>query len=160
MKDVVNKVDEVGPERSDSISLFQLLERGHTWFQEGLLAACRARGQQSLGRADLRLLANLNCGTTYSSELARRLGVSRQAIGKLVKNLVEEGLVKLETDPEQRNLKRIVITPEGEKWINEAVGELNRMERTLAERLGEERLAVLREVLEADWGRSRHEEIE
>jgi len=152
MKDVVNKVDESEPEEDDSISLLQLLERGHTWFQEGLLAACRARGWRSLGRADLRLLANLNCGTTYSSELARRLGVSRQAVGKLVKNLVKEGLVKLETDPDQRNMKRIVITSEGGKWIDEAVGELDRMERSLAERLGEEKLAVLREALEADWG--------
>src|SRR6056297_3655123 len=116
-------IDELENESADSLSLLQLLARGHAWFQEGLLAACRARGQETLGRAELRVLANLNCGPTYSSELARRLGVSRQAVGKLVKNLETEGLVVLETDPEQRNMKRIVITPEGEKWINEAVGE-------------------------------------
>jgi len=150
MNEVVNKVDERNEPESDSTSLLQLLERAHTWFQEGLLRACRNSGQRSLGRADLRLLANLNCGTTYSSELARRLGVSRQAVGKLVKNLEDEGLVVLETDPEQRNMKRIVITPEGEKWINEAVGELDRLERALSDRLGEERVASLREVLEAD----------
>jgi len=158
MKDVVNKVDEMSGRGSDSISLLQLLERAHTWFEERLLMACRNSGQHSLGRADLRLLANLNCGTTYSSELARRLGVSRQAVGKLVKNLVKEELVRLETDPERRNMKRIVITPEGERWINEAVGELGRLECVLGERLGKERVAVLREVLEAGWGERREEE--
>lgn len=154
MKEVVNKVDKMAKGPLASLTLLQLLDRAYAWFEEGLLRECRGPEPSSLGRADLRLLANLNCGTTYSSELARRLGVSRQAVGKLVKNLEKEGLVVLETDPEQRNLKRIVITPEGERWIRAAVGELQRMEQVLAMRLGEKSMAVLRQVLEADWGES------
>lgn len=152
MKPNVNQVDKKSPPTSAPLSLLQLLERGYAWFEDGLIRAAERRGDHRLGKADLRLLANLNCGTTYSSELARRLGVSRQAVGKLLKNLVAEGLVCLETDPGQRNTKQIVITPEGEKWIAEAVGELQWLERTLTERLDQKKISILREILEADWG--------
>jgi len=106
----------------------------------------------NLGYADLKLLANLDCGTTYASELAKRMGVSRQAVNKLIKSLVETGLVRLEAVPGKRNTKWIVITDSGRETILDLVTELNRMEALLEKRLGEELVGELRAALEADWG--------
>ena len=152
MSDDVNQDDNNYPAGAREALLFQLLDRRYAWFEDALLRICERSGRTSLGKADLRLLTHLDCGTTHSSELARRLGVSRQAVGKLMKNLVAEGLVQLEIDPERRNMKRIVMTDEGTRWIREAVGELQKIEKALVRRIGGKRVAALRQALEADWG--------
>ncbi|WOO41800.1 MarR family winged helix-turn-helix transcriptional regulator [Rubellicoccus peritrichatus] len=144
----VNQVDE----KNNRITMLQLLAQANAWFQTSLLNKFKASGWDTLGNADLNLLANLNCGSTYSSELARRMGVSRQAINKLLKNLVEASLVTLETDPQKGNTKVIVITETGRELIMQAISELDQMEALLQQRIGKTKATALRKALEADWG--------
>jgi len=149
MKDSnVNKIDNNAPK----LTLFQMLVAAQSWFEKALMPFLEKEGESRLGYADLKLLAHLNCGTTYASELARRMGVSRQAVNKLTKNLVQSGLVRLEAVPGRRNAKWIVITDSGGKIIRDIVTELNRMEALLETRIGENEVAALRNALEADWG--------
>ncbi len=144
----VNQVDDLPPR----LTLFQLVDRAHTWFGHALRRSLEQRGGPALTLADLHLLANLDCGTTYASELARRLGVSRQAVNKLVHNLTSAGLLRLETVARQRNRKAIVITEEGTEWIRWLLTELDQMEAGLSQRLGATTAKQLRKALEADWG--------
>jgi len=139
-------------EGNQNLTLFQLINAAQSWFETGLMPYLHKHGGESLGYADLKLLANLDCGTTYASELSRRMGVSRQAVNKLIKNLVEARLVRLEAVPGKRNTKWIVITESGRKTIMDIVAELNRMESLLKGRVGAARIAELRAALEADWG--------
>lgn len=138
-------------DKSSSLTLFQLLGKAHAWFEKGLLEAFQKKDMPAMGKADLNLLANLNCGSTYSSELAKRLGVTRQAVTKLLHNLIDQDLVRLETVPQRRNTKEIVITPKGRDLIMAAVDELNRLETELAERIGLDNAKALRTALECDW---------
>jgi len=130
----------------------QLLHRANAWFQTGLLNHLHQGVLAGVNLADLNLLAHLNCGTTYCSELARRLGVSRQAINRLLANLVKQRLVTLKTDADRRNQKVIVITAEGEEAIRTALEELERMEKELARRIGSSKAKALRDALTCDWG--------
>ncbi|NRA28521.1 MAG: winged helix-turn-helix transcriptional regulator [Opitutales bacterium] len=98
------------------------------------------------------MLANLNCGRTYPSEVARRIGVTRQAVYKMLKNLEKKEIVSLELDTERRNSKTIVITPKGEELIRAAVGILKEIEGELQARLPPGSVEQLRAVLEQDWG--------
>lgn len=148
MKHNVKKVDE----GKAGLTLFQLLERGRAWFEPVLLKAFEGGPGANLNRADIHLLANLNCGPTYASELARRLGVTRQATTKLLKNLIAANLVRLEPDPARRNTKRIVITEAGKTAINHAIGELEQAERLLAQRIGRDHAKALGAALRMDWG--------
>lgn len=145
----VNQVDE----SATRMTLLQLLAGGYGWFEAGLLAALRdVEGTEGLRAADLKLLANLDCDTTYASELARRLGISRQAVTKLLRNLVDHGFVRLEPAPGKRHAKQIVITASGRVLIGHAVTALARLEEELAVRVGSDDVATLRRVLAADWG--------
>jgi len=151
MSENVNQIDKEGDR--NRMTLYQLLDRAHQWFEAGLLESFEKKGVHSLGRAELKLIANLDCGTTYSSELARRLGVSRQAVAKLVGNLVQEGIVTLQADPDQRNTKQIVMTEKGKELIRHAVEGLDAKEKSLAEEIGIKSATNLRNALEAaKWG--------
>lgn len=147
-RNVVNKIDK----NKAKLTLFQMLVTAQIWFEKVLTPFLQDEAGDHLGYADLKLLANLNCGTTYASELARRMGVSRQAVNKLTNNLVKAGLVTLETVPGKRNTKWIVITDCGGEIIQNIVAELNRLEAQLEARIGVNKVEALRNVLEADWG--------
>lgn len=79
------------------------------------------------------------------------MGVSRQSVNKSLKNLVSERMVTLETHPNQRNTKLIVMTPEGREWVKKAVAVSSRLEREVAEKIGSGNATALRRALEAAW---------
>ena len=134
------------------LTLAQLVGRADLWLKKKLLAALEAGDHQGLSHSDILMLANLNCGRTYPSEVARRIGVSRQAVYKMLKNLEEKETISLELDTERRNSKVIVITPKGEKLIGEAVGILKDIEDELRILLPAGSVDQLRTILEQDWG--------
>jgi len=148
MKKLVNHIDNNNP---SSENLFQLMERAQSGLETALLEALNEGSNIPLGRGDLKLLANLDCRTTYASELARRLNVSRQAVNRLLKNLIETGLVRLETDYARRNTKMIVITDDGAEVIRIALDLLADFENRLKAEIGTNNLIALKKSLQPDW---------
>ena len=87
------------------------------------------------------------------SELAARLGVSKQALNYLLGELERLGYLERRADPRDLRSKRITLTDRGERaieTIREAVSEL---ERNWEQQLGTERFArfyqLLRELAES-----------
>jgi DNA-binding MarR family transcriptional regulator len=143
----VNKTYNIEAE----IPLIQLLDRAQRWFERRIVQALEAKGVEGIQPADLKLLANLDCGTTYASEVARRMGVSRQSVNKLLKNLLREKLVTLENHPTQGNTKVIIMTDLGKEWIRDAVAVSRNLESELMAQIGTEHVSALRAALEAAW---------
>lgn len=82
------------------------------------------------------------------SDLARRLRISKQALNHLLGQLEQRGYISRDPDPDDRRSKRISLTARGTKAgivIREAVAE---MEDAWARRLGPERFAQLRTLLQ------------
>ena len=83
------------------------------------------------------------------SELARRLGVTRQAVGELVGDLVALGVLELVPDPDDRRAKRVRFSAAGEDGLFTGLSILEDLERELARDLGDARAADLRASLAA-----------
>jgi DNA-binding MarR family transcriptional regulator len=73
--------------------LGQLLLRAFRWFDESLIAALHAAGWPELTRAHSLVFAQLDTEGTRTAELARRAGISRQAIHQTIQELQRLGLV-------------------------------------------------------------------
>jgi len=138
-------------ENTEGLTLAQLIGRADLWFKKKLLVALEESDHEGLNSSDIFMLANLNCGRTYPSEIARRIGVSRQAVYKMLKNLELKKIITLEIDSERRNSKVIQITPKGEGLIHDAVGILYSIEDELRSVLPPESIEKLRNILELDW---------
>ena len=81
------------------------------------------------------------------SELAARLGMSKQALNYLLGELERLGYLERRPDPDDLRSKRIALTPRGVSAIDvirDAVGEV---EVAWAQQLGPERFAELRGLL-------------
>ncbi len=81
------------------------------------------------------------------SDLARALGITRQAVGQLVDDLEEMGAVARVPDPGDGRAKRVIFTPEGKESMLQGLAHLKSLEPELARVLGVRRLGSLRECL-------------
>jgi DNA-binding MarR family transcriptional regulator len=81
------------------------------------------------------------------SELAARLGISKQALNYLLGQLERSGYVQRTPHPEDQRSKRIVLTERGTTAIQVIRAAVGEVEQAWAERLGAERFAELRSLL-------------
>ncbi|MBT2470346.1 winged helix-turn-helix transcriptional regulator [Streptomyces sp. ISL-66] len=133
-------------------NLPQLLEEARRWFEEGLLAALEAAGAVPVSATQARLFAVLDDEGTTVSELARRMGVTRQTAHQAVHGLVATGLLEQVPDPASARQRLIRRTRDGERAHRRARAILDRLEGQLAERIGQETVEALRAALQTPWG--------
>jgi DNA-binding MarR family transcriptional regulator len=58
-------------------------------------------------------------GPRTPAELAEAAGVTRATMTGLIDTLERDGLVKREPDPDDRRMMSVLLTPKGEKFLNE-----------------------------------------
>ncbi len=126
--------------------------RAFYWFDEGLQSALRARGWPSVSRSQSITLANIALGVRRPAEIARNLGVTRQAVSKMLKEMEEQDLIVIVPDPTDGRASSINFSQKSAQLRADALDILARMEATLGERIGEESLKSLRETIGKDWG--------
>ena len=122
------------------------------WLLESRLKKKRlASSYQSLTDAEARVLAVLRGEELTISEIARRLEVSRQAVHKIISNLVDRKLLKLQKAEENFRDKRIVFTAAGEEMKNEAAKILLELEKEVERAIGARNLQLLKDLLGKPW---------
>ena len=87
------------------------------------------------------------------TDLAERSGLTKQAVGEVVADLEGLGYVARAPDPEDGRAKLIKLTDRGADALETGRAIFREMERDWAERFGAERVAAMRELLEALPGR-------
>lgn len=129
-----------------------LLLNAHQWVNIGVLNMMAGRGHTKLTPAHIAFLANLDCGETHASAVARRMGVSRQAIYRTIRELQTLRILTLVDNPEKGNQKLIRMTPHGTKVVADACVCLSAVENALRERIGSKDFDRLSGILRKDWG--------
>lgn len=132
--------------------LMRGLLRAYYWMDESLQNGLIQAGFQPRTRTQTMILINIANGITRAAELARVLGVSRQAIQQQINELERDQLVTQIPDPEDRRANRIVFSERGSELINAALAALRQAEQALAMRLGYDTVRHLRNALTSDWG--------
>ena len=128
------------------------LLQGFYWFDEGLQNYLNSRGWPAVTRPQSMVMANVVSGCVRPSEIARRLGISRQAIHNTLKSMIELDMIALVDDPESRRAKIVSLTTNGERMRKDAQVAIQLMREALTERLGSQKLAQMAEMLGRDWG--------
>lgn len=81
------------------------------------------------------------------AHIARNMGLTRQAVQRVVDLLAERGLVALEPNPHHQRAKLVVLTDAGRRALSSAEAAVAPLDRAILERIGAERLAVAISVL-------------
>src|SRR3954449_2726834 len=131
-------------------SLSSMLVNAQRW----IAAAERANSGRSTGlaRSHALVFTHLDNDGTRPAEIARRAGISRQAVGQTVAQMKQLGLVKLAPDPSNRRARLVQPTAKGRKALERWGSGPSAAEKVPPRRIGAARVKSLREALEQDWG--------
>lgn len=107
----------------------------------------RQQGAPSLRRSHMSLLPHIALEGTRITDLAERLGVSKQAASQLVDDLEGFGVVERIADPDDARARRVVFTKRGRAGFFEGLAVLKTIEEELASAIGAQPMAQLRGAL-------------
>lgn len=132
-------------------NLKQLLLARSDWFAAEIMRGIKASRYPDITAAQSRLLAIMGGKPMSMPELARRLAISRQAVHKTVGELVRQGVLELHSDPARANAILVVYTDKGRAVNRAGVAIIERAEQRIAQRIGADGLAQLKELLAQPW---------
>ena len=86
------------------------------------------------------------------SYVSKQVEISRQATHKLIKSLESKGLVVVENVENNKKDKCIKLTVLGEECYVKNESLKATIEKKIADKIGNEQLILLKDILKADWG--------
>jgi len=97
--------------------------------------------------AEIKLFNTLKGQEKSISELARILGISRQAVHKTIHKLKDKGYLELKTSKDNKKDKKVIITDSGQAIRKEGAEYLIEIEKRVSWNIGERNLIYLKEIL-------------
>ena len=136
-------------EAAKAASTAQLLFRCARLLDAYAIGRLRAVSGQPIRPAHTKLFPHIDLAGTRPTELARRLGISKQAVGPLVADLEAMGVVERVPDPSDRRarLVRFAAGPDGDHVLLHGLRHLAAVEAELAAALGTGRWSTLHGLL-------------
>lgn len=138
---------------TDRYFLMSGLLQAFYWLDESLQNHFRAAGHPQVSRTQSMIMSNLADGITRPAELARRIGISRQAVQQLLLDLQKRGLVDLVQDPDDARAKIVRYNTGALEIGHIAIAALDRIDTELEKRIGRKAVQSLHKILvDTDWG--------
>ncbi len=131
-------------------SVGQLLLKGARLLDERALERINRAGGApvAIRPAHTSLFPHIDKEGTRLTELARRLGVTKQAVGQLVGDLEQMGMLERVDDPVDGRAKLVRFTDRGLRGIEHGLSVLRGLESQLEHRLGRRRMRDLHLTLQ------------
>lgn len=119
-------------------------------FDEAAQARLNAAAGERLGRpAVMRLIPHLDTVGIRPTELARRVDVSKQAVGQILADLEQRGLVEHTEDPSDGRARLVRLTKQGVRSSRMGLAVLAELEQLVARRVGSKRMRDVHAGLDA-----------
>jgi DNA-binding MarR family transcriptional regulator len=107
----------------------------------------RATVSPPLRAAHTALFPHLNADGVRGADLAKKLGVTKQAVSQLVTELEEWGVVEQIADPQDGRAKLVRFTKKGEQALLHGLSVLSEIETELTDKIGKRRMQDLHTAL-------------
>jgi DNA-binding MarR family transcriptional regulator len=127
--------------------LARLLRDAWAAVEATMAAELAERGAPGLRPAHLPVLRRLGPDGARVTDIAREIGVTRQAVAQTVGSLLEDGWVEVVPDPEDGRARLLRYTAWGRERYVEALRVYDELEAAFEARVGAQRAAALRDGL-------------
>ncbi|MBP7704025.1 MAG: winged helix-turn-helix transcriptional regulator [Caulobacter sp.] len=122
------------------------------WFDDGLQSYLQARGWNQVTRPQSMVMANVVMGFHKPSDIARNLGISRQAVHTTINQMVELGMLELREDVEDGRAKIVALTSLGCDMREDANKVMTDLQAELRRRIGSRNVDNLIKAFATEWG--------
>ena len=124
-----------------------LLLGGFRALADTATAELAVRGHEKIRPVHDFAIRAIDAGAETASELARQLGVSKQAAAKTIAFLEERAYISGETDPRDSRRRRFAVTDEGHVLLRTGEQVFDELRQQWADRIGAAELDRLEEAL-------------
>jgi DNA-binding MarR family transcriptional regulator len=131
--------------RHDNIG--RLLNNAVSRFESRVLELMSRSGHPQARISHVSLTRNLDLNGTRVSELARRAGMTKQAMGELVSQCAALKLVVANIDPSDKRARIVQFTRAGRRWLEAFRRAVDQAEREMRDEVGAMSMDVLRGAL-------------
>lgn len=131
-------------EQAKQASVGQLLFKAARLLNERALGVIQTRSGAKVRMAHTALLPHIAWEGTRSTELAQRLGISKQAVGQLIGDLEAMGVVQREPDPSDGRASLVRFTEHGQQALMHGLAVLKELEDELQQEVGASTMRVLK----------------
>lgn len=134
---------------SHSLALLQAMRPFQGRIMGWLLGQLAAEGFGQLTAAQLSFMGALECNArNHAADLARNLGISRQAVHKTVAELEAVGFLESKPDPKLKNQRSISFTEEGERLMSCARKQFRELDSLILKEMNAKDLGAVRRFLD------------
>jgi len=130
-------------------NLGRLLNNAVRRFEQRVLDLLAEAGHEEIRLSQVHLTRNLDASGARVTELARRAAMTKQAMGELVAQCEEQGLVTRFADPSDSRAKIVRFTSRGLLWLKAFKAAVERAEHEMRDELGTSRVDALAVALKA-----------
>lgn len=116
-------------------------------FDNRVLELMAEAGHGEARYSHLNLTRNLDAWGTRTTELARRAGMTKQAMGEIVEQCEKLGLVVRRPDPTDARAKIVVFTAAGLEWLDACRNALKKAEQEMRDEIGYLRVDAIASAL-------------
>lgn len=127
----------------------RLLTNALNRFEHRVFEILAENGHEEVRYSHINLTRNLDVGGTITTELARRAGMTKQAMGEIVEQCEQLGLVERVRDKRDARAKIVRFTPDGLAWLKAFRIALTTAEQEMRDELGYLRTDAIAAALEA-----------
>lgn len=136
---------------SHSLTLMQAIRPFQGRIMRWLLGQLAKEGYSELTAAQLSFMGALECNAkNHAADLARSLGISRQAVHKTLAELEAAGLLETEPDSELRNQRTIAFAEKGERVMSCARKCFQKLDHVILQEMSEKDLRAVYRFLDID----------
>ncbi len=125
----------------------QLLFKAARILNERAITRVRARTGKPVRLAHTSVLPHVDLEGTRLTDLAGRLGVSKQAAGQLVDELETMGMLERAPDPDDARAKLVRFSKRGQQGLMEGLSVLAELEVEMRDVVGDAKMQSLHETL-------------
>jgi DNA-binding MarR family transcriptional regulator len=131
----------------DAATLQLLFKAARLANERALARAASDPARPPVRAAHTALFPHLDFEGIRLTDLAARVGVTKQAVGQLVDDLARLGMVERVADPTDRRAKRVRFSRRGHAALLHGLGILREVEERLAAEVGRRRMRELHQTL-------------
>lgn len=119
----------------------------HRYVNEWAQTKWKEDGWDDIRPEHLRLISIISSETVNINELSKRARVSKQAMSKMVGDLISKGVIAFETDPKDSRSKIISVTKSGVGFMEYFIGCAKLMEKKFENIIGVKKTKQLIDIL-------------
>jgi DNA-binding MarR family transcriptional regulator len=126
--------------------------RKYYWLDDALNRNLHRLGWPDVTRSQCLVFLHIAMGINRASQIARNLGVTRQAMSLILNEMREKNLVEFRPDPTDKRAIVVHFYEADPKIREDAVKIIDFVEGELQHRIGARSFTKFIEILKLDWG--------